>query len=78
MARLRSLCYVKDFAKAVGSVFVGISKMPMVRIEIHSCSIYLFKNVYVFQCEKFGPSKVESRVHTERFFGRKENCYLQP
>ena len=35
--------------------------MPMVRVEIHSCSIYLLKKS-VFQCEKFRHCKVECRV----------------
>ena len=40
--------------------------------------LFICSKMSVFQCEKFGPCKVECRVHTERFFGRKENCYLQP
>ena len=35
-----------DFRKAVGSVVLGISKIPTVNFEIHSFSCYLFKNLY--------------------------------
>ena len=35
-ARLTTFCYAKDFGKAVATTFVGISKIPIVKVEIHS------------------------------------------
>ena len=40
LARLTNFCYVKDFGKDLATAFVGISKVPMVKVEIHSFSIY--------------------------------------
>ena len=36
VARLTNFCYVSDFGKAIATAFVGISKIPVVKVEIHS------------------------------------------
>ena len=44
VARLTNFCHVQDFGKAVATAFVAISNIPMVKVEIHCFSIYLFKH----------------------------------
>ena len=40
LARLTNFCYGYVFGKVVATAFVGISKISMVKVEIHSFSIY--------------------------------------
>ena len=44
LARLRISVIFKDFQKAVETSFLGISKIPPVKFEIHSFPCYLFKS----------------------------------
>ena len=40
LVRLKNFCYVSDFGKAVATALVGTSKIPMVKVDIHSFSPY--------------------------------------
>ena len=44
LARLTNFLDFHGFRKAVATALLGISKIPMINIEIHSFSFYLFKN----------------------------------
>ena len=57
VARLTNFCYVKDVGKAVATAFVGISKIPIVKVEIHSF-LFICSKISVSQCERFVLEKV--------------------
>ena len=40
--RFRNLCDFYDFRKAIATAILGIYKIPMTNVEIHSFSFYLF------------------------------------
>ena len=44
LARFTNFCDFHDFREAVATAFLGISKIVTVNFEIHSLSLYLFKN----------------------------------
>ena len=57
--RFTNFCDFYDFRKAVATEFIGIYKILMINVEIHS---------FFFLFVQFVPHIVELRVQTEKFF----------